>query len=94
MLTKLSIDCCAFKFGDCIDDVVSYCGALEELYLPYDVCGSGRMLGKHFILQLRQYVHLPLAKKSSCYAQVLGLSEEQLGLGPHRNFVFVDILEE
>ena len=29
-----------------------------------------------------------------CYAQVLGLSEEQLGLGPHRNFVFVDILEE
>jgi len=90
MLTKLSIDCCAFKFGDYIDDVVSYCGALEELYLPYDE----RMLGKHFILQLRQCMHLPLAEKSSCYAQVLGLSEEQLGLGPHRNFVFVDILEE
>jgi len=33
-------------------------------------------------LQLRQYMHLPLAEKSSCYAQVLGLSEMQLGLLP------------
>ena len=61
-----------------IDDVVSHCNALEELLLPNDK----RMLGHHFILQLRQYMHLPLAEKSSRYAQVLGLSEEQLGLLP------------
>jgi hypothetical protein len=68
----------SLPFHDYIDDVVTHCDALEELLLPNDK----RMLGNHLILQLRQYMHLPLAEKSSCYAQVLGLSEEQLGLLP------------
>ena len=80
-LKKLLIDSCgpqSLQFHDYIDDVVSHCDALEELLLPNDK----RMLGNHFILQLRQYMHLPLAEKSYCYAKVLGLSEEQLGLLP------------
>jgi hypothetical protein len=77
ILKKLWIDdCCSLQFHEYIDDVITYCDALEELLLPNH---KNMYLGHQIMLQLRRYISLPLFEKSFNYAQVLRLSEHELG---------------